>query len=108
MNNLPASYKIQQGKLTLEFFNPAFIALQEETAHHPELRQNLSLHPADKFEERLAEIAAYCNVLLEGYYSPERLVYVAEELLKILKSMRTGEVLILGASTAPITPPAKG
>jgi len=103
-SNIPASYFLRNGKMIYEYYNPVFIALQQEIAHHPELRMNLSTHPGDKFEERLAEVAAYCEVLLDGYYTPERLVFVAEELLKILKSKRTGEIYTPGIGVTPVAP----
>lgn len=106
-NGIPATYLVTNGKMVFEFYNPIFFQLQEETAHHPELRMNLAMHAGDKLEERLAEIAAYCGVLLDGYYTPDRLVVVADELLKLLKSKRTGEVYVPGTGVTPIPPAAK-
>lgn len=107
-NNQPPDGLVKQGKVWLEFWPEEFNLLQREIEHHPELRMNLSLHPAEKWEERLAEVAVYCGVLLDGYYSRDRLIVVARTLLDILKSKRTGEVLVLGPEVSFVNSPPSG
>lgn len=67
-------------KTRLEFFSPERIALNRETKNHPELAHLLASYPADDFEGRLGEIAAFCGVLVDGMYLPMEL----DNLCKIL------------------------
>lgn len=63
----------KRGRYTLEYFPEGFIALQKElaTGLHPKLEKLLANHPADELDIRLAEIASYCQVVLEGTYTIE-------------------------------------
>lgn len=88
-------YTFKQGKQTVVIFPESFIQLNMESQHHPKLRMELSLHPADEWVERIAEVAAYCNIVLDGFYTLEQLDTLAQELYKILKSMREGHVHIV-------------
>lgn len=47
------------------------INLQREIARHPKLMKLLQNHPGDAWEVKLAEIALYCDVVLDGDYLPE-------------------------------------
>ena len=76
-------------------FDPHRIALQEELRNHPELCELIAKHPADQFEVRLAEIAAYCEVLLDGYYTEEELSNLCGILTNRLIERRTQIVLPL-------------
>lgn len=69
----------------LEFFPESYIALNQEVGNHPELCELLAKHPPQEFEIRLAEIAAYCGVVLDGYYTPEDLEKLAHILVGKLK-----------------------
>lgn len=63
----------KRGKFTLEYFPEGFIALQKElaTGLHPKLEKLLANHPADELDIRIAEIASYCQVALDGAYTIE-------------------------------------
>ena len=65
----------------LNIFPEPFIQLNRELVHHPQLQQLLSNHPAHEWEIRLAEIAVYCEVVLDGDYTPEQI----EKLCEILR-----------------------
>lgn len=68
-----------------EYFDPRMLALQEEVYHHPQLMELLAKHPPQEMEMRIAEIAAYCEVMLDGYYSEEQLNELADVLTRKLK-----------------------
>ena len=73
----------------LEYFSPARLALQKELEHHPDLWPYLAKHPPAEFELRLAEVAAYCEIILDGYYSPDDLDALCYLLVKKLYEKRT-------------------
>ena len=70
------------------------IELNVEISHHPDLIRRLNelliLTPNAGFEEKLAEIAAYCNVLLDGVYGEADLRGIATLCTKKLQELRTG------------------
>lgn len=67
-----------------EEFPPEFLALAREVNYHPQL----NLNPADDFEIKLAQIAAYCNVLLDGVYTWEDKLEICRRLTGILYKSR--------------------
>ena len=77
-----------------EFFPPHMIELQEEIFQHPELCRLLANHPPQETETRIAEIAAYCNVILDGIYTPAELENLCEVLLRKLREKRTQIILL--------------
>jgi hypothetical protein len=62
----------------LDFFPESYIALNQELSNHPELCRLLANHPPQEFEIRLAEIATYCGVVLDGDYYPDDLEKLAD------------------------------
>jgi len=70
------------------------IELNVEISHHPKLIQQLNelllLTPNAGFEEKLAEIATYCNILLDGLYDETDIKGIATLCTKRLQEMRTG------------------
>jgi len=52
----------------LVYFSPVRQALNAEIINHAGLQEHLSKHPTTEFEVRLAEIARYCGVMLDGEY----------------------------------------
>lgn len=76
-----------------QLFPPAIIALQEEILHHPKLTTLLANHPSNEFETRFAEIATYCNILLDDTYTPEDIMSIADVMVQKLRSMRVAIVL---------------
>ena len=71
-----------------EYFPEEFIALQQELQHHPILIERLQKHKQEDQEIVIAEIAAYCEVILDGVYVPEQLVHLAGILAKKLYERR--------------------
>lgn len=57
------------GKYIFELFPPEIIALDAElrTGYHPKI-EFISNYPADEIDIKLAQIAAYCEVMLDGDY----------------------------------------
>lgn len=84
--------------MILEFFPEAFIALNQELPHHPELLKLLQNHPQGETEIILAEIAAYCEVGLDAAYTKEDLIKLCEILRARLVKKRQG-VLVLTSNT---------
>ncbi len=72
----------------LHFFSESRIALQREIKKHPDLMELLAEHPIEEFEIRLAETAAYCNIILEGAYTPEDIDGICELCVKDLVAKR--------------------
>lgn len=77
----------------LEYFDPRLLALQQELMNHPELMERVARHPPQETEMRIAEIAAYCNILLDGYYIPEEINNLAALLTQKLYEKRTQIIL---------------
>lgn len=79
-------------KYVIEYFHPNRQALQEEVRNHPELVQQLAdLEPGTpetEFETRLAAVATYCNVLLDGDYLQSDLDEICGHLVQKLRAKR--------------------
>ena len=79
------------GKIKIEFFPEGFLALQKELAtglHSPlyEILQSLE----DDVDIRLAAIAKYCSVVLDGTYTIEerdKLCYILAGRLEVLRQI---------------------
>jgi len=81
--------------MKLEFFSESRIQLDREIKNHPELIRLLENHPANEFEIRLAEVAAYCGILLDGDYLPFELNDLCELCYWKLRQKREGTGIIL-------------
>ena len=79
----------------LEYFPPHMIELQEEIFNHPELCRLLANHPPQEKEARIAEIATYCGILLNGMYMPEDIDKLCEILHRKLVEKRIQIILPL-------------
>lgn len=64
------------------------IELSKEILHHPKLQERLARHPSSEFEVRLAEIALYCDVLVDGEYTNAEIVRLCGVLVRKLKEKR--------------------
>jgi hypothetical protein len=84
-------------KVKLVYFSPARIKLSQECTHHPVLLALLMDLPDPDWSEQLAEIAAYCNVAMDGLYSQEDLEILYPQLTKRMVdtrlSYKTGIIL---------------
>jgi small ligand-binding sensory domain FIST len=70
-------------------FPDSIIALNKEVRNHPNLRLRLSKYSESQLTEKLAEIATYCNVLVEGYFSDDALDDLCNLLIDKLRSKST-------------------
>lgn len=73
-----------------EIFPAEYIALNVEllTGCHPTLERILQQHGPNDIDMKLAQIAAYCSVELDGVYSLEERIKLCDLLLKRLIPMR--------------------
>lgn len=78
------------GKVILEFFPEEYIALQRElaTGLHPELETRIARISADEIDFKLAAIAQYCDVVLDGTYTLEERMKLCTILTKKLEDKR--------------------
>ena len=63
--------------MNIQEFPEEVIALNKElaTPYHPVLQKLMyALDPATSFAERLAHIAAYCGVIVDGMYDSDQIV----------------------------------
>lgn len=67
----------------MEMFPPVVLEIQRELENHPMLTS--ILRPDMTLEERVGHIAAYCNVVLDGYYDDKDLEALFTMLLGRLK-----------------------
>lgn len=74
----------------IEFFPEGVILLNRElaTGLHPKLEARLANHPADETEIRLAEIASYCGVVVNGVYEPDQIAELCAILSGRLEVLR--------------------
>lgn len=84
------------GRVVIEMFHEDRIALDREIQNHPALMERLVNHPADEFEMRLAEIAAYCEVVLHGDYLAKDLDHLCGVLVKKLRA-KSSPIIILNS-----------
>lgn len=78
----------------LVFFSPVRQALNEEVPKHPALVEHLSKHPSNEFEVRLAEIARFAGVMLDGEYTVQDIDNICELCLGELKKRSTQIILL--------------
>lgn len=79
-----------QSKVTLTYFSTARVALNTECNRHPVLIAQLMELDDPDWAEQLAEIAAYCNVTMDGLYSQEDLEILYPQLTKRMTDTRLG------------------
>lgn len=84
-----------------DLFPEARIALAREAAKHPELVELLSTYDPNDFEMQVAEIAAYCNVVVHGDYMNFEIDTLCEKLFNILRGKRAGIVVCQNISELP-------
>ena len=77
---------------TFEMFSQHRLDLAAEVKKHPTLIEYMQKHPQDEFEILLAEIASYCEVILNDSYTPSDLDNLCKILHQKLVVKRTGIV----------------
>ena len=83
---------------TLVFFSSVRQALNKEVTQHPALGELLRNHPASEFELRLAEIAKFCGVALDGEYYGDDIDNICSLCLDELKKRSSVSHIILPSS----------
>jgi hypothetical protein len=86
--------------LTQVLYPEGLIALNAEiaTGLHPKLEARLSNHPAAEWEIKLAEIASYCSVVLDGTYAADQISELGHILagrLEVLRELPRAQTIIL-------------
>jgi hypothetical protein len=86
----------------LNFFPEPFTKLNLEIKHHPVLVELLAAHPPNEWEIRLAQIAQYCEVILDGQYMPEDVEKLCTILFNklILKREDNRGILVIDSSSS--------
>jgi hypothetical protein len=87
-------------KYIIERFPQEYIDLNYElcTQNHPKLHAILAGYPADEIDIKLAQIAAYCEVMLDGDYELEsrmQLCKILKEKLILLREPEVAQSIIL-------------
>lgn len=80
----------------IHLFPRQFRELQAEIRHHPDLVSRL--RTVNDFAVWMAEVATYCEVLLDAHYGLDEIANLCEILTKRLYSKRTS-LVITGAVT---------
>lgn len=78
--------EITNGKVRMVFFSEARIELSKEVANHPKLLDKLTAVNSQDFDDRLAVIAAYCNIALDDIYTQKDIDSICELCIARLKN----------------------
>ena len=86
------------GKVTFEMFPEGYIALNRElaTGLHPKLYTQLNKQDVNEVDIRLAVIASYCGVLLDGTYTlgeRDKLCFILAGRLEAMRETPTGIIV---------------
>lgn len=77
-----------------QMFSQHRLDLAQEVKNHPKLMEFLANHDQDEFEIMIAEIAAYCEVGLDGDYTPIDLDNLCKILYQKLINKRLGLTIV--------------
>lgn len=84
-----------------ELFPPIIIELQAEIQQHPELLIAMLQLPKDSpIELKMAEVATYCDMVLNGIYTEDDILKLAGIMINKMKSKR-GELVLEIATALP-------
>lgn len=83
----------------LHFFPEGVILLNKElaTGVHPKLEAILSKHDSNDWELRLADIAAYCDVVIDSYFVDEdlnKLCAILSGRLQVLRELPAAQIIL--------------
>lgn len=82
----------------LDYFDRRLLNLNKELTSHPKLMERIANHPSNELEVIMAEVCAYCEVILDGTYTLGDLSILAEICTRKLEAKRlkegTGIILI--------------
>lgn len=71
-----------------------YIELQKEVHLNPDMPKVLE-NTTDDFEVKLAAIAAYCGIILDGAYDQHDMCVISKKCTQILRDKREGNRIIL-------------
>lgn len=77
-----------------EYFPEPLNALRQEIDNHPELLAILACQADKDVYIQIAEIAAYCNVVLDGYYTRDDFIKLCDIMVGILKAKRVSIITL--------------
>lgn len=83
-----------------ELFPTEYVELQKElmTGFHPKLESILAAHAVDDIDMKLAQIASYCGIVLDGTYTLEDRIKLCrilrERLILLRENPNKGIILI--------------
>jgi len=86
----------EKGRI-IEIFPQEILDLQEELSHpeHQEFMRSIgNAEDVGDFETRLAHVAAYCEVVLNDWYSHDDILYLCSKLVNRLKAKRGGIFIV--------------
>ena len=91
---------LSNGKMVFEYFPIEYIELNIEIVSqpHPKLQEILSKFPADDIDMKLAQTAAYCEVMMDDCYTFEdrtRLCKILRERLVLLRENPDNSIIVL-------------
>lgn len=78
---------------TLEFFPEPLNELRQEIDHHPDLLVLLAAQTDKDVYIQISEIAAYCDIVLDGTYTREDIIELCDLCCKRLREKRAIVVL---------------
>lgn len=94
MANSP-NWNVPKGVI-IAMFPEEFIDLNRELEYHPVLTDLMGNIPANEFELRIANVAAYCEIIVDGSYGPDDLINLAKICLQKLQDKRKKIVIVDG------------
>ena len=92
MSDKPSRIEGSKWCSDFQMFSEERIALSREVKDHPDLLVLLAKYTTDDFEIMLAEIAAYCDLTLEGDYYDKDIDNICKYCTSALVQIRTGIV----------------
>ena len=81
--------EVKKGNYILQYEEDWMIELNRETKNHPKLLELLADFPYEEVGQRVGCIAAYCNVIVDGYLSQGQLKMLCELCLRRLREKRS-------------------
>jgi len=79
----------------IEWFPPVVLELQKEIALHPKLVAQLTMDTLESdLETRIGTVAAYCDMLLDGYYTEKQLQDLFPIMLEKLRKKRGPQEIV--------------
>jgi hypothetical protein len=75
------------------YFDQELIDLQQEITHHPDLLHILSIQEDKDIYISIAEISAFCGVVLDGDYTKDDILGICKTCTRMLYERRTGIVI---------------